>query len=212
MLNEGVWMRRGLGVRMGRIPKLVKEKALAECHLSSDDSIASSSSPPRIPSAYITSSDFDLPLIVEQVSPDEFDALPSCASYVLPANFTIDETAQGPVDETINEPEEFSADVIECIVSKVSHPTAQTELEPEQSAFIRYLRRKMFDLCQTYNGRTRQLIDRMNTMIGLGVRRSYEHPTERTCLSFSARFSTFPAITRRCKTSGSASRTPFHST
>ena len=189
---------------MGRIPKLVKEKALAECHLSSDDSLVSSSPPPpRILSAHRLSSDFDLPLIVEQVSSDEFDALPSCASYVLPANFTIDETDQERIDEPVDEPEEFPADMIERIVSKVSNPTARTELESEQSAFIRYLRRKMFDLCQTYNSRTRQLIDRMDTMIGHGVRKTSHDRHLFAVLSLSARFRIIPAITRRCKTSGS---------
>lgn len=173
------------GVRMGRIPKLVKEKALAECQHSSDESTQSmiSTSPARVPSSNSNSNpllitDFDLPLIDEQFCNDDFPsisldnlnvALPSCATYVLPENFTIDETKS----ETQRLSEPCPTSILERMKSlapKIAHHTGSIELDDEESSFIEYLRKKTFDLCQTYNQRTKQLIERMNSMIDLGIR------------------------------------------
>lgn len=96
---------------MGRIPKLVKEKALAEHQLSSsntendDPSPTNDSSPTSCiqstNSNPFSSGDFSLELIDEQLFLDDFDSisfdnfpekLPSCTSHILPDNFTIDET------------------------------------------------------------------------------------------------------------------------
>ena len=174
------------GVRMGRIPKLVKEKALAECQHSSDESTQSltSTSPARVPSSNsnsnpLLSTDFDLPLIDEQFYNDDFPsislenlsvALPSCTSYVLPENFTIDETKLGK--KRVSEP--FASSFLEkmkILAPKIAHQTDSIELDEDETSFIDYLRKKTFDLCQTYNQRTKQLIERMESMIDLGVNR-----------------------------------------
>jgi hypothetical protein len=192
---------------MGRIPKLVKEKALAEHHLSSsstenDDPSPSigSSSPscvPSINSNNFTSTDFDLELIDEQLFLDDLDSisfdisstkLPSCTSYILPDNFTIDETKHDHkedllilnrsvlTDSTGNCEEQFSNNVIKYInkfITKISHTIINTELGYEESSFIRYLRWKMIDLSNIYNERTRQLIERMKTMMSLEVNKTF---------------------------------------
>jgi hypothetical protein len=175
---------------MGRIPKLVKEKALAEYHLSSsstendDLSLSNPSSSPSINSNYFTPTDFDLQLIDEQLSLDEFDKssaiLPLCAGYVLPDNFTIDEIKNDRNTDLFtsnrsiftNCEEQFSKNVIQRIgqlITKISRPITNIELGYEESAFVRYLRRKMFDLYNKVNGSTRQLIERMIGMIKLKV-------------------------------------------
>lgn len=201
---------------MGRIPKSVKEKALAE-HISAtrENEDPTRASSPRIPplsfppgDALSTSSmaDISLPLIDEHSLFADLDRVPignplacqtpppvntsvrtSCYRYELPENFTIDETKseENEHDHRIvklsptaltnymtNCEERFATHVIErmrTIVNKISHPTACTELDYEESSFIRHLRWKMFDLSNTYNGRTRQLIERMNSMIHLRV-------------------------------------------
>jgi len=181
-LKEGMSVQ---GVRMGRIPKLVKEKALAECQHSSDESTQSltSTSPARVPSSNsnsnpLLSTDFDLPLIDEQFYNDDFPsislenlsvALPSCTSYVLPENFTIDETKLGK--KRVSEP--FASSFLEkmkILAPKIAHQTDSIELDEDETSFIDYLRKKTFDLCQTYNQRTKQLIERMESMIDLGIR------------------------------------------
>lgn len=208
---------------MGRIPKLIKEKALAE-HLppSLENEDPAQSSPSRVPSTnpnstnpIATTSTFDinLPSIDDNLffadldripidsqlkchTPTYIAATPNTTSailssnhrYELPDNFTIDETKQREDNEhdprivtldrtalinyMTNCEEHFANNVIErmkSIVEKISHPTDCTELDYDESSFIRYLRWKMFDLSNTYNGRTRQLIERMNSMIQLGV-------------------------------------------
>jgi hypothetical protein len=201
---------------MGRIPKSVKEKALAE-HISStrENEDPSQSTLSRIPP--LTSDPIDpilmpsiidstLPLIDEHSLFADLDTVPignqlncqtpppftasllsSSYRYELPDNFTIDETKSEEMehDDRIvklnptaltnymtNCEERFARNVIgrmRTIVDKISHPTACTELDYEESSFIRHLRWKMFDLSNTYNGRTRQLIERMNSMIHLRV-------------------------------------------
>jgi hypothetical protein len=179
-----------LGVRMGRIPKLVKEKALAEYHVSSssienEDPFSSSPYVRSIGSNSnnLTPSDFNLELIDEQLFSDDFDSIsfddspsgiPSCKEYILPDNFTIDETKHEYEEKQfiVNCEEQFSNNVLERIkglVTKLSEPITTIELGHEQSSFIRYLRWKMIDLCNTYNGGTRQSIERMNNMISHGV-------------------------------------------
>jgi hypothetical protein len=200
---------------MGRIPKLVKEKALAEYISSSienEDPTQLSSS--RVPPINInsnnplsTSSTIDLPLLDEHSLFADLDSVPiynqllcqtppplttttrlsSSHRYELPKNFTIDETKQEDSEDDkrivilnplalshymTNCEQRFANNVIErmiIIVKKISHPTTSTELDYEESSFIQHLRWKMFDLSNTYNGRTRQLIERMNSMIRLGV-------------------------------------------
>ena len=203
---------------MGRIPKLVKEKALAEYISSSienEDPVLSS--PPRVPPLRTNSNnplstsalvDLHLPLIDEHAFFADLDSMPidhhlncrtppslpntatrlsSFHTYELPENFTIDETKQEDIEDDkrivsldttalshymTNCEEHFASNVIErmrTIVQKISHPTTTTELDYEDSSFIRYLRWKMFDLANTYNGRTRQLIERMNSMMRLGI-------------------------------------------
>ncbi|CAF3395440.1 unnamed protein product [Rotaria sp. Silwood1] len=214
-LKEGMSVE---GVRMGRIPKLIKEKALAE-HVSStiENEDPTQLSSPRVPSINInshnpistsTTVDLNLPFIDEHLLFAELDTIPndsqfkchsppripsttvssSCHNYELPDNFTIDETRQRDDKEDdkrivklnhlaltnymTNCEERFANNVIERmknIVTKISHPTTCTELDYDESSFIRYLRWKMFDLSNTYNGRTRQLIERMNSMIHLGI-------------------------------------------
>lgn len=206
-LNEGMSVE---GVKMGRIPKLVKEKALAECISSSvenDDPTEISSNDCRQMHKTSTTTllDFSLPIIDEHSLFADLDAVPidsqlNCHTpppfpttitlsnyhtYELPANFTIDETKQEIDDDRIvqlnpsalshympNCDEHFATNVIErmkVIVQKISHPTSTTQLDYEESSFIRYLRWKMFDLSNTYNGRTRQLVERMHSMIRLKV-------------------------------------------
>lgn len=203
------------GVRMGRIPKLIKEKALAEHNSSSvENDDPAQSSPSRVPSMNSTNPvstsvtvDLNLPLIDEHSLFADLDSVPIdnhckchtnscinsnmsfCHNYKLPDNFTIDETNQNADDDNVdnrivtlnrtaltnymtNCEEHFANDVTEHmkkIVTKISHPTSCTELNYEESSFIRYLRWKMFELSNQYNGRTRQLIERMNTMNRLGV-------------------------------------------
>ena len=202
---------------MGRIPKLVKEKALAECVSSSiENEDPTDSSPPRVPPLKINSTnllstpsinDFHLPLIDEHSLFADLDSvpldnqlnchtpppltttltLPSYHTYELPDNFTIDETKQEENDDddrivTLNPSalsyymsnceEHFATNVIERMVNlvkKISHPTTINELDYEESSFIRHLRWKMYDLSNTYNGRTRQLVERMNSMIHLKI-------------------------------------------
>jgi hypothetical protein len=181
---------------MGRIPKLVKEKALAEHHLSSsstendDPSSSIGSLPQSINSNIFPSKDFELELIDEQIFLDDFDSisfnnsttklLPSCTSYILPDNFTIDETKHDHEENlfTLNRSiltnckvncEDNIIEYIKKLVTKISHTIINTELGYEESSFIRYLRWKMIDLSNTYNERTRQLIERMKTMINLEV-------------------------------------------
>jgi hypothetical protein len=191
---------------MGRIPKSVKEKALAEHRLSSSStenedpnnfSVASLSPSINSNSNQFPSNDFDLELIDEQLSLDDIDTipfdkssatLPSCMSYILPDNFTIVETKHDEDGDlfslnrsvltncTVNCEEQFSKNIIERIqnlIIKISQPIIRTELNHEESSFIRYLRWKMFDLCNTFNGGTRQLFERMNSMIKLGVNKIF---------------------------------------
>jgi len=202
---------------MGRIPKLVKEKALAEYISSSvENEDPTQLSLPRVPPIRINSNnplstssiaDLQLPLMDEHSLFADLDSVPidnqliyhippplttttilsSYHRYELPDNFTIDETKQEDNEDdkrivTLNPSaltnymtnceERFSHNVTErmkTIVNKISHPTTSTELDYEESSFIRHLRWKMFELTNTYNGRTRQLIERMNSMIRLGV-------------------------------------------
>jgi hypothetical protein len=175
---------------MGRIPKLVKEKALAEYHVSSS---SIENEDPFSSSPYVRSigsnsnnlipSDCNLELIDEQLLSDDFDSIsfdnspsgvPSSREYILPDNFTIDETKSQYEEKQfiVNCEEQFSNNVLERIkglVTKLSEPITTIELGREQSSFIRYLRWKVIDLCNTYNGGTRQLIERMNNMTSHGV-------------------------------------------
>jgi hypothetical protein len=214
--NNNLFLTFTLGVRMGRIPKLVKEKALAEHPSSSIENedptqltslrvppINSNSNNPLSTSSIV---DLNLPLMDEHLFFADLDSVPidnqlnchipppvtttissSCNRYELPDNFTIDETKQEDNEDdkrivTLNPSaltnymtnceERFSHNVTErmkTIVNKISHPTTSTVLDYEESSFIRHLRWKMFELTNTYNGRTRQLIERMNSMIRLGV-------------------------------------------
>jgi hypothetical protein len=170
-----------LGVRMGRIPKSVKEKALAEYQLSSS-STENDEPSPSIISENFTSTNFELELIDEQFLLDDLNSisfdhppvkLPTHVSYILPNNFTIDETRHNDEENcTVNYEEQFSNDVmerIEILVTKISHTIINTELGYEEASFIRYLRWKIIDLSHTYNERTRQLVERMKTMINLDV-------------------------------------------
>lgn len=178
---------------MGRIPKLVKEKALAEHHFSSssienDDpnsSITSSSSSPSLLNN-LTSKDISLELIDEQFLFDDFDcismnnSLLSCNSYLFPEDFIIDDKNNNHKENlsllnncTENFDESITKNVLERLrklVIKITHPLTYTVSDYEELSFIRYLRNKMFDLCNTYNDCTRQLMERMNNMINLQVR------------------------------------------
>lgn len=203
---------------MGRIPKLVKEKALAEYMSSSiENEDPTQANPPRIPPLRLNSNnllstsalpDMHLPLLDEHSLFADLDSVPidnqmNCHTplmlpttaptsslyhtYQLPENFSIDETKPEHIEDDqrivkldptalsnymTNCDERFAGNVIErmkCIVEKISHPTPASELDYEQSSFIRHLRWKMFDLVNTYNGRTRQLVERMNSMIRLGI-------------------------------------------
>jgi hypothetical protein len=184
-LKEGMSVE---GVRMGRIPKLVKERALAEHQLSSsstENDDPSSSMPSPSQSIHFLSNDFDLQLIDEQLFLDEIDSisfdqtstkLPSCTSHILPDNFTIDETnslnRSVLTNCIINCEEQFSHHVIQRIrtlVRKLSYTFINTELGDEESSFIRYLRWKIIDISNRCNQRTRQLTERMKTMINLGI-------------------------------------------
>lgn len=238
------------GVRMGRIPKLVKEKALAECISSTreNEDPSQPSSPARVPSVPTAtattidvlsgspSADVNLPLIDEHIlfadlhtmvldhqsnchtpppPPTTADSVTHASNCQLPKNFTLDETNRDDFDRRIvtlnrsaltnymsNCEEKFATDVIEHmkqIVTKIAHPTTSSELSYEQSSFIRHLRWKMFDLCNTYNGRTRQLIERMNSMIHLGVSK---RPMTNRLVFLSIRSPTFQVLHRHFKTSG----------
>ena len=189
---------------MGRIPKLVKEKALAE----SVSTKSENCDPPQLSTTNGTAEilsnssivDLRIPLIDDHILFTDFhhaqlDQSLDCQtpmfsnneSYQLPDNFTLDETRRTSTDEDprivqlnrsaltnymSNCEDLFSTEAIQRvkeIVHVIAHPTTTSQLDYEQSSFIRYLRWKMFDLSNTYNGRTRQLIERMNTMIRLGV-------------------------------------------
>ena len=179
---------------MGRIPKLVKEKALAEHRLSSSsiENEDPSSLSPYVQSIgsnsnHLTSAEFNLELIDEQLLLDDFDSIsfdnpPSTVlsrkEYLLPDNSTTDgtkheyEEKQSTLNRTVEYQDQFSNNVLERIkglVTKLSEPITTIELDHEQSSFIRYLRWKIIDLSNTSNGCTRQLIERMNTMISHGV-------------------------------------------
>ncbi|CAF1526938.1 unnamed protein product [Rotaria sp. Silwood1] len=195
-LKEGMSVE---GVRMGRIPKLVKEKALAEHHLSSssieneDPSSSIASTSPSclssINSNNLTSTDINFELIDEPLFLDDFESIsidtpsttsPSSHSYILPENFTIDEIKHNSKENssvlnrsnlincTVNNEENFSKNIIERVkklVMKLNYPMTCTISDYEELSFIRYLRKKMFDLSNTYDGGTRQLVERMNNMI-----------------------------------------------
>ena len=120
---------------MGRIPKLVKEKALAEHHLSS----SSTENDDPSSSMNFPSTDFELQLIDEQLFLDDiasisFDhlpaQLPSCASCILSNDSSIDEEEeeeevdyQGrilPSDPTADWEEQFSNNILERIMKFVT--------------------------------------------------------------------------------------------
>ena len=205
------------GVRMGRIPKSIKEKALAE-HVppSTENEDPTQTLPFRVPpissnfrnsTPTSTTVNLNLSILDEHLLFTNLDSLPidhglkyalsplltsailpSGHGYELSDNFSIDETQHN--DENGNNKrivtlnlsaltnfmsncdEHFANNAIErmkTIVQKISHPTMFKELDYNESSFIRYLRWKMFDLNSKYNGGTRQLIERMNSMIHLGV-------------------------------------------
>ncbi len=239
------------GVRMGRIPKLVKEKALAEYISSSiENEDPTQLSSPRVPPIRINSNnplstssivDLHLSLTDEHSLFADLDRVPidnqlhchtflplttppitsSYHTYELPDNFTIDETKQEYIEDdkrivTLNPSaltnymtnceERFATNVIERmknIVQKISHPTGDTQLDYEESSFIRHLRWRMFDLSNTYNGRTRQLIERMNSMIRLGVNKKIGIFFQ-SILSIFIRLKAFQAILHHFKISGLA--------
>ena len=183
------------GVRMGRIPKLVKEKAFAERHLSSSSSIENdeqSSSTVVSSSPYVslinsisnnlTSTDIDLELILN----DDvlLTMLSSCTNYKLPENFTIDETKcdhKGNLfvlndsilrDYTSHDHESFAMNVIEYIKkfsTKINFKINKIKCSDEDLFFMQYLQKKIFNLCNIYNDCTRKLVKRMNSMIKYGV-------------------------------------------
>ncbi|CAF1423746.1 unnamed protein product [Adineta steineri] len=186
-LKEGMSVE---GVRMGRIPKLVKEKALAEHRLSSS-SIENEdpSSPINFDINSLGFADFDLKLIDEQVLLDEFESIsfdkfPS-TTFSSSNNFLKDDmkhqygTNQSKLNRsnqkncTVNDEEQFSNNVlarIKSLVTKLSQPITSIELGEENSSFIQYLRSKMIDLSNTHNGCTKQLIERMNSMLNSGTK------------------------------------------
>lgn len=198
---------------MGRIPKLVKEKALAQTTSPSEeiDDLSSTTDPSAkvteksttiLDSAHASIVDLRIPSLDEHLSTDRMfrnsynvqndiqtatTMLFSGGNYTVSKNVSPDETQSNWHDDdprivhltqralthyTAMHDVEFSSDVIERmkgIVDKISHPETTSELDYQQSSFIRYLRWKMVDLTNKYNGRTRQLIERMNIMINLGV-------------------------------------------
>ena len=195
---------RFVGVRMGRIPKLVKEKALAECAAPSAENEGQTDHRPtttttteHLSAASIV--DLHIPLIDDHLLFHELTSTSherpfDCRtphpvtknSFEL--SFSIDETKSEPIDDPrivrLSQlalthylggcEDRFATNVIDMmkgIVVKIAHPTCATELDYEQSSFIRYLRWRMSDLTNTYNNRTKQLIERMNEMIRHGVRR-----------------------------------------
>ncbi|CAF1057702.1 unnamed protein product [Rotaria sordida] len=189
------------GVRMGRIPKLVKEKALAEHHLSSssiendDPSPSISSTSPSCISSInsksnnLMSTDMNLELIDEPFLLNNFESvsintpsttLPLYNNYMLPENFTIDETKYNYLENlsilnrsvltncTVNCEEHFSNNILERIkkfVTKLTCPMTYTVSDYDEASFIRYLRTKMLDLYNTYDSCTTQLVERMDSMI-----------------------------------------------
>ncbi|CAF1161154.1 unnamed protein product [Adineta ricciae] len=184
-LSEGMSVE---GVRMGRIPKLVKEKALAEYQLSissienEDPSSSAASSSPYVRSLDsncdpFASADVELELIDEQVMLEEFDELilekssiPSGLSTQRASydHFTLDEANYYDSNNISYDDAQYANDALQRIqdlVEKLSQPITSIDLGHENSAFIRYLRRKMIELSNTHNSCTRQLISRMNTLI-----------------------------------------------
>lgn len=187
---------------MGRIPKLVKEKALAEHQLSSsstenDDPSRSNDSSPTsciqsINSNIFPSGDFSLELIDEQlflndidsISFDDFpEKLSSCASSIVPDNYPIDDIKHDYDEDIfklnrsdlINSEEQYFDNIIERIkklAPKISQTIINTELDCDDLSFINYLRWKIINLSNIYNEHTRQLIERMKTMINLDVNKN----------------------------------------
>ncbi|UJR09645.1 hypothetical protein I4U23_013879 [Adineta vaga] len=205
-LSEGMSVE---GVRMGRIPKLVKEKALAEYRLSissseNDDptsSLASSLSPYiqslDSNSSHFTSAELELELIDEQDMLDEFESLlldksssasGSSIKHALYEHFTLDEASQ--YDSNCSRSNDYATHSgahyfdralhrIQNLAEKLSQPMTSIDLGHENSLFIRYLRRKVIDLCNTHNSCTRQLIERMNTLISRKIK---DFPGDRSSL------------------------------
>jgi len=188
------------GVRMGRIPKLVKEKALAECLASTqenDEQLTQRHTTTHENLSAESIVDLHIPSIDENILFHELSAAANehhfdcrtprtITKNSFEMNFSIDETKNEPIDDPRivrlsrlalthylgNCEERFTTNVIDMmktIVTKIAHPTTASELDYEESSFIRYLRWRMSDLSNTYNNRTKQLIERMNEMIRHGI-------------------------------------------
>ena len=173
------------GVRMGRIPKLVKEKALAEHHLSSSSTENDEfNSPPPSPSpscsqsmhsSNIPSNDFEFQLIDEPSFLDQIDSNFFDQTSFVKSDRNDDENEEELRSSNSSEKcrKEFSQDIlpkIRALVKKIPSTMIDTQLNEDESAFLRYLRWKTIEISRRCNAHLRQVIERMNTMIHLKVR------------------------------------------
>lgn len=166
------------GVRMGRIPKLVKEKALAEYHLSSsstenDDFNSPLPSPTCSQSMHsinIPSNDFELQFIDDSSFLDQIDS----TVFEHPVEkLPLDPSKSDVSNERImKDTDEFSQNTLPRIgqlVKKIPQTIIEAKLNDEESSFLRYLRWTIIEISHRYNVSTRQVIERMKTMIDRGV-------------------------------------------
>jgi hypothetical protein len=130
---------------MGRIPKLVKEKALAEHrHLSTNMS-----------TLLVTSSRSCHSASFEQRT----QSLSSCTRHI----------QQNMSNEHRTE---MCCPMIECMLQllpKIVSLSNNIELVVNESLLFEFLSKKMFVLFQTYTIRTQEMIERMNTMLACKV-------------------------------------------
>lgn len=176
-LKEGMSVE---GVRMGRIPKLVKEKALAEHHLSSssteNDDPNSTSCLQSLHSSHLIPIDIDLEFFDEEFFSDDFDSLSFEAASLSPDKTHFDETISNSDDDSlISNYYEYCQKLGKLLSQSIVH----TKLNDEQIEFIQYLRRHTIDLVSICNEHTQQLIDRMNTINNLNIN---EFPVEQNTL------------------------------
>ena len=163
---------------MGRIPKLVKEKALAEHHLSSSSTenddynspLPSPSCSQSMHSINIPSNDFELPFIDDPSFLDQIDS----TVFDHPADKLLLDSSKSNVsnDRRINDSEEFSQNILPRIgqlVKKIPQTIIEAKLNDEESSFLRYLRWTMIEISHRCNAYNRQVIERMKTMIDHGV-------------------------------------------
>lgn len=166
-LKEGMSVE---GVRMGRIPKLVKEKALAEHHLSSssteNDDPNSTSCLQSLHSSHLIPIDIDLEFFDEEFFSNDFDSLSFEAVSLSPERNLLDETISTSDDDFLL-PNSF--EYCQKLGKILSQSIIHANLNDEQLEFIKYLRRQSIDLVNTCNEYTQPFIDQINSINTLHI-------------------------------------------